>query len=69
MATYIRTNGARVYLDEEALAHGEVRVEPGTLSDQCEGCGQEIGEGCHAARDEVWCDSCGTSYEICEETT
>ncbi len=42
MTHFIRTNGRKVYLDEESFKDGEFHLAEGTLSEQCEDCGEDI---------------------------
>lgn len=68
MANYICCDGARVYLDGSALAHGRAELEPGTIGEQCEGCGEELlaGASVHTASigTSIECDECGAVYHV-----
>ncbi len=67
--TWIKVNGTRVYLDPEALVDGELFLaDADVMSEQCEGCGEDIIQSGTVQRDvflglRVACN-CGTSYPV-----
>ena len=67
--TWILVNRARVYLDPEALAEGELFLaDAEVMSEQCEGCGEDIIQSGTVQRDvflgpRIACN-CGTSYPV-----
>lgn len=69
---HIRINQTIVYLDREALAEGEFRIESGCLSELCEDCGADIAETgtLYGGKDgsSVLCDElsggCGAFYVV-----
>lgn len=64
---FININGASIFLDNAYFNRGVFHVEPNTLGEQCEDCGQHIGDHGSLLRTTVGafvvCD-CGTRYQV-----
>ncbi len=70
---YIKINKSRVYLDAKSARDGYFKIEPGTMSEQCEDCGEDIaetgtlygclgeGNGCGVVCEESY-GGCGTAF-------
>jgi hypothetical protein len=72
---YIKLGRERVYLDADALASGDLRLEPGACGEQCDSCGEDILETGVVRKVSgdlyVVCseeeDGCGTRHAITQE--
>lgn len=62
----IRVGGETIWLDKKALRRGEVHLDRESVSQQCDGCGQDIAES-GVVRDKglsVQCEGCNATYPV-----
>lgn len=62
LSKQIWCNGSSVYFDASAWRKGKLALVPKTVSEQCEGCGEDIATVGVVDHDCVACDSCGQTY-------
>jgi hypothetical protein len=64
----IRVGRELIWLDADALAKDEVKLDRESISEQCEGCGRDILESGQIRRahgvTSVECDVCCEAYEV-----
>ncbi len=66
---YIVVNGQKVWLDAESVHHGELCLEEGSMSEQCDRCAGDIAENGNLKRTSshrkiVVCGRCDEAYAV-----
>jgi len=66
---YIFVNGTKIWLDSESVQHGELHLEEGSMSEQCDRCAGDIVENGNLKRTSshrriVVCSRCDTAYAV-----